>query len=120
MDAYESISNLVKDTDRQLFNKKSPAYLRTFLLTGMKSGLQTAFDLFKEAEEQAWVSVNESLAPEHVNVLVQFGDENVLVGVMDENEQWAIYYSDGRKGEDPDRPVLYWRELPKPKKANTL
>ncbi|NTS43899.1 hypothetical protein HRG84_23665 [Flavisolibacter sp. BT320] len=52
-----------------------------------------------------WIPVAEKLPPEHEKVLVQFGDQNILIGIMDSNDQWAIFWSDGLKADDPDRPI---------------
>jgi hypothetical protein len=38
-----------------------------------------------------WIPVAEKLPPEHEKVLVQFGDQNILIGIMDSNDQWAIF-----------------------------
>ena len=59
-----------------------------------------------------WIPVAEKLPPEHEKVLVQFGDQNILIGIMDSNDQWAIFWSDGIKADDPDRPIAYWMPLP--------
>jgi len=59
-----------------------------------------------------WITVAEKLPPEHEKVLVQFGDQNILIGIMDSNDQWAIFWSDGINADDPDRPIDYWMPLP--------
>jgi len=65
-----------------------------------------------------WHEVTE-LPPEHEKVLVQYGDENdgnVLMGIMDSENRWSIFYSDGLKAEDPNRPIVKWAYLPEANK----
>jgi hypothetical protein len=59
-----------------------------------------------------WYSVDEVMPGEHEKVLVQFGDQNILVGILDSNQQWTVFWSDGRNISDPDRPICYWMPLP--------
>jgi hypothetical protein len=63
-----------------------------------------------------WYSVDEVMPGEHEKVLVQFGDQNILVGIVDSNKQWTVFWSDGRNVSDPDRPIRYWMPLPAPPK----
>jgi hypothetical protein len=60
----------------------------------------------------SWCSVDEAMPDEHEKVLVQFGDQNILVGILDSNQQWTVFWSDGRNVSDPDRPIRYWMPLP--------
>lgn len=56
------------------------------------------------------VSVQEELPDEHINVPVLLNGETMLTGIMDSNNDWAIYYADGRNVEDfgNGRPVTHW------------
>lgn len=60
----------------------------------------------------AWVSVNDKLPEPHEKVLIQYGDENVHVGILDSNNKWAIYWRDGVNEQDYDRPITHWQPLP--------
>ena len=62
-----------------------------------------------------WHEVTE-LPPEHEKVLVQYGDDSVLMGIMDSENKWSVFWSDGLKNEDPDRPVVKWAYLPEANK----
>ena len=62
-----------------------------------------------------WHEVAE-LPPEHEKVLVQYGDDSVLMGIMDSENKWSVFWSDGLKNEDPDRPVVKWAYLPEANK----
>jgi len=44
--------------------------------------------------------------------LVRLDDDIYLIGVMDSNNEWGIYWSDGRNAEDPERPVTHWMPIP--------
>jgi hypothetical protein len=72
-----------------------------------------AMDSLPAQKGMKWVKASEP-PPEHEKVLVQFGDENRLIGIMDSNNQWSIYWQDGINSEDPERPIKYWMSLPKP------
>lgn len=59
-----------------------------------------------------WINVLNKLPDEHVNVLVHLDTGIILIGIIDSDYSWGIYYSDGRNIEDPDRPVTHWMPLP--------
>ncbi len=59
-----------------------------------------------------WISRNEQLPPEHEKVLVLYGDENILIGIMDSNNEFGIFWRDGIGQEDFDRPITHWMPLP--------
>jgi hypothetical protein len=59
-----------------------------------------------------WRDLRYEMPPEHENVLVKLDGDTYLMGVMDSNNEWGIYWSDGRNVEDPDRPVTHWMPIP--------
>lgn len=59
-----------------------------------------------------WRDIDKEMPPEHEKVLVQLPDDVVLMGQMDSNGGWGIYWADGQKSMDEERPVLKWAELP--------
>jgi hypothetical protein len=61
-----------------------------------------------------WISVKDRLPNEHEKVLVLFGGDNILIGIMDSNNEWFVFYSDGRNIEDFERPISHWMPLPEP------
>ena len=82
----------------------------------VKNGLQRAISIVRA--HNPWHEGTE-LPPEHEKVLVQYGDENdgnVLMGIMDSENRWSIFYSDGLKAEEPNRPIVKWAYLPEANK----
>lgn len=70
-------------------------------------------DFPQSAEDNdGWVRVEDEEAPEHEMLLVKFGDDIILTGIYNEQKEWAIYYKDGCKSEDVDKPVTHWHKLP--------
>ena len=63
-------------------------------------------------ENQQWIAIKHRLPPEHENVLVRLDGDTFLIGIMDSNNRWSIYWSDGRHNESLDRPVTHWMEIP--------
>ena len=59
-----------------------------------------------------WRDIEKEMPPEHEKVLVQLPDNIVLMAQMDSNGGWGIYWADGQKSMDIERPVLKWCELP--------
>ena len=59
-----------------------------------------------------WREISKEMPPEHEIVLVRLDGDTYLMGVMDSNNEWAIYWSDGRNAEDPERPVTHWTPIP--------
>ena len=59
-----------------------------------------------------WRELSKEMPPEHENVLVRLDGDTYLMGIMDSNNEWGIYWSDGRNAEDPDRPVTHWMPIP--------
>jgi len=60
---------------------------------------------------QGWTRVEDGLPDEHEKVLVLLETDIVLMAIMGANE-WAIYWSDGIKGEDTERRITHWMPLP--------
>jgi hypothetical protein len=63
---------------------------------------------------EGWISVDKQLPPEHEKVIVQFGEQNVLMGIMDSNNKWCVFWSDGLNEMDNERPITHWRLSPQP------
>ncbi len=63
------------------------------------------------ADVMYWRDIREEMPPEHENVLVRLDSDIYLLGIMDSNNQWGIYWQDGRNAEDPDRPVTHWMPI---------
>jgi hypothetical protein len=59
-----------------------------------------------------WRDLRDEMPPEHENVLVRLDGDTYLMGIMDSNNEWGIYWSDGRNAEDPDRLVTHWMLIP--------
>ena len=59
-----------------------------------------------------WRDLRKEMPPEHEDVLVRLDNNTYLMGVMESNDKWGIYWADGRNAEDPDRPVTHWMPVP--------
>ena len=59
-----------------------------------------------------WRDIDKEMPPEHEKVLVLLPDDLQLMAQMDSNGGWGIYWADGQKPMDNDRPVLKWMPLP--------
>jgi hypothetical protein len=59
-----------------------------------------------------WRDLRDEMPPEHENVLVRLDGDTYLMGIMDSNNEWGIYWSDGRNAEDPERRVTHWMPIP--------
>jgi hypothetical protein len=65
----------------------------------------------RQTAVMCWREISKEMPPEHENVLVRLDGGTYLMGVMDSNNEWGIYWSDGRNAEDPDRPVTHWMPI---------
>jgi hypothetical protein len=85
-----------------------------------KVGWIACWKAFTQSGQQApepvegWISVDKQLPPEHEKVIVQFGEQNVLMGIMDSNNKWCVFWSDGLNEMDNERPITHWRLSPQP------
>jgi hypothetical protein len=68
----------------------------------------------KEIEINDWVNVNCQLPEPNTKVLIQYADEDVHIGRIDEEGNWWIYWLHGFDRMDIDMPVTHWMELPMP------
>lgn len=59
-----------------------------------------------------WREISKEMPPEHENVLVRLDGDTYLMGIMDSNNEWGIYWADGRNAEDPESPVTHWMPIP--------
>jgi hypothetical protein len=75
-------------------------------------GLDAAMDIV--LAHNPWTSV-ETLPDEHEKVLVRYGDDSVLIGIIDSDNKWSVFWSDGLRGQDTDRPITHWAFLPEVK-----
>lgn len=58
-----------------------------------------------------WRDIDKEMPPEHEKVLVLLPDDIQLMAQIDSNGGWGIYWADGQKPMDNDRPVLKWMPL---------
>lgn len=79
---------------------------------GELSGFAAAVDIVRA--HNPWHEVGE-LPPEREKVIVGLEDGTVLMGIMDSENRWAIFYSDGLIRADISRPVIKWAYLPEVK-----
>jgi Protein of unknown function (DUF551) len=61
-----------------------------------------------------WVNVNYQLPEPNTKVIIQYGDEDVHIGRIDEDGNWWLYYMNGLDRMDIDTPVTHWMDLPIP------
>jgi hypothetical protein len=59
-----------------------------------------------------WISVNDKLPGERERVLCLYEDDYALIGFVDINGSFTLYWADGKATEDEDRPVTHWMPLP--------
>lgn len=62
-------------------------------------------------EKTRWIPVKERLPEPHTKVLVKFGTDSILIGILNDDKKWALFFSDGINSESECRPITHWREI---------
>src|SRR6187551_1502371 len=77
------------------------------------NAIKAAMTEWASLNRQGWTRVEDGLPGRFVKVLVQFGQQIILIGEVAANG-WVVYWSDGLGAEHPERRIEYWMPIPKP------
>lgn len=94
---------------------KKNFYDYPFLFTVIDSGYKLDITGDKKIDsllKYGWIPRNERLPPENEKILVLFADEVILMGIMDSNKEFSIFWRNGIGREYNETPITHWMPLP--------